>query len=407
MIVFWWGIVMGKKVLFISGCTGLGHITRDLAIAKELRTFSPDLEISWLAEFPASAVLKEFKEDILPESEMFNFGTVPMEVVNKGFEANVIDMSLEWFKAWPKNVESFQKVIEKHHYDLVIGDEAYHIHQGIIDNPGLKTAPFVALYDFVGHEAVTANTMEHGAEYQINQLWMKLLTAPNNLDRILFIGDFDDIHDIPFGFDLPNKRQIAKDHMDFIGYVVPDDIDKYSNKSTAKKLLGYGTEPLVICSIGGTNIGVPILNLCIKSYGMMKKEIPDLKMLLVGGPRVPPQSIEAPNDIEVVGYLPQLYRHMGASDLNVIVCGGTTSIELMALNRPFIYFPIAMHFEQIYNAERCQRYNAGIGMDYKGTTPELLAKMMLENINRRVSYRPIPSDGAKRAAYACYEFLAK
>jgi len=33
--------------------------------------------------------------------------------------------------------------------------------------------------------------------------------------------------------------------------------------------------------------------------------------------------------------------------------------------------------------------------------------MMLENINRRVSYRPIPSDGAKRAAYACYEFLAK
>jgi UDP:flavonoid glycosyltransferase YjiC (YdhE family) len=38
-----------KKILFISGSVGLGHVSRDLAIAAELRRISPDVEVSWLA----------------------------------------------------------------------------------------------------------------------------------------------------------------------------------------------------------------------------------------------------------------------------------------------------------------------------------------------------------------------
>jgi len=48
-----------KKVLFISGSLGLGHASRDLAIARELRRLDPEMGIAWLAAPPASSILKE------------------------------------------------------------------------------------------------------------------------------------------------------------------------------------------------------------------------------------------------------------------------------------------------------------------------------------------------------------
>ena len=42
-----------KKILFISGSAGLGHVTRDLAIANELHKQNPEIELSWLAADPA------------------------------------------------------------------------------------------------------------------------------------------------------------------------------------------------------------------------------------------------------------------------------------------------------------------------------------------------------------------
>jgi predicted glycosyltransferase len=47
----------GKKILFVSGSLGLGHIGRDLEIAKALRKKTTGIDIFWLAEKPASIVI--------------------------------------------------------------------------------------------------------------------------------------------------------------------------------------------------------------------------------------------------------------------------------------------------------------------------------------------------------------
>ena len=47
------------RVLYISGSIGLGHVRRDLAIARELRRLDPEVEISWLAGEPASQIITE------------------------------------------------------------------------------------------------------------------------------------------------------------------------------------------------------------------------------------------------------------------------------------------------------------------------------------------------------------
>ena len=50
-----------RKILFVSGSIGLGHVTRDLAIARELRTPRP-ADVPWLAAAPADRVIREAGE---------------------------------------------------------------------------------------------------------------------------------------------------------------------------------------------------------------------------------------------------------------------------------------------------------------------------------------------------------
>lgn len=61
-------------------------------------------------------------------------------------------------------------------------------------------------------------------------------------------------------------------------------------------------------------------------------------MILVCGPRLSYDSLEAPESVEVKGYVPALYEHFAASDLAIIRGGATSTLELTALNRPFLFF---------------------------------------------------------------------
>ena len=78
-----------KKLLFISGSLGLGHIGRDIEIAKKLREFNPEIQISWLADSPATNVLKQARETLLPEAERLTHGNKELENNAKNHGANL------------------------------------------------------------------------------------------------------------------------------------------------------------------------------------------------------------------------------------------------------------------------------------------------------------------------------
>jgi UDP:flavonoid glycosyltransferase YjiC (YdhE family) len=86
-------------------------------------------------------------------------------------------------------------------------------------------------------------------------------------------------------------------------------------------------------------------------------------------------------------------------DLAVVQGGLTTTMELAAARRPFLYFPLRNHFEQSRHVRhRLERYRAGRAMDYGSSTPEVIAAAMAEEIDRAPAYRPVATDGARRAA---------
>jgi UDP:flavonoid glycosyltransferase YjiC (YdhE family) len=389
-----------RKILFISGSLGLGHITRDIAIGNELRRINPEIEISWLAAHPASLVLRDAGEILLPEADMYANDNVIAEKAAKGAHLNLLKYLSNARRAWATNVEVFERVTSKEHYDVVIGDETYELVVAQLKRPKLRKAPFVMIYDFVAVDAMTKNPVDRLMAYMWNRIWAqdhKLYSTGKNM--ALFVGEPNDIPDRPFGLFLPNRRNHAKAHYNFIGYILNFDPGEYTDRARIRFKLGYGKEPLVICSVGGTSVGKKLLDLCGESYPAIRAKIPDIRMILVCGPRISTGSLNLPQGVEIKQYIPMLYEHFAASDLAIVIGGGTSTLELTALRRPFLYFPIEGHFEQeISVASRLARHKAGEKMLFSQTTPALLAEKVIINLGKKVDYATINTEGARIAA---------
>ena len=129
-------------------------------------------------------------------------------------------------------------------------------------------------------------------------------------------------------------------------------------------------------------------------------------MIAVTGPRIDPASVPVPKGVELRGYVPELYRHLASCDLAVVQGGLTTTMELAAARTPFIYVPLARHFEQqIFVPHRLAQYRAGRRLDYAALDPEYLAEAIVVEMARPVDYRPVETDGAARAAALLAELL--
>lgn len=390
----------GKKVLFISGSIGLGHVTRDLAIANALRKQNPGVEISWIASEPASNVIVDAGEKTIPASKDWANENVVAESVAQANKLNLVTMLSDIRDAWIHNVGVFMEVTAKENFDLVIGDETYEIIVAFKRKPELKTMPFAIIYDFIGSYAMTKNPKDVFGNYYWNYFWSKDFHKPSPfVDMRLFVGELEDIPDTKFGFLLPKRRAWAQEKCTFSGYILPFDPKKYVNKKEIRAKLGYGDDPIIVCSIGGTSIGKEMLKLCGESFPIIKEKIPNARMVLVCGPRLESGTMKVMEGTEIYGYVPNLYEHFAACDLAVVQGGATTTIELTALKKPFLYFPLEDHYEQrIHVRHRLNRHNAGVFMDYSNTTPQSLADAITQNLGKKVDYANIPTDGAQKAA---------
>lgn len=397
-----------KKILYVSGSIGLGHITRDLAIAGQLRSQHPEIELSWLASQSASLLLKEAGEKLLPEAKLYADVNVSAENAARGFGMNVLTYGRKVRRQFSRNVKVLKQIIGKEHFDLVIGDETYELAIAIAMKCISIEIPFVMIYDFLGMDSVTRNPVEKLSVSVSNRIWTwtdrRLFSDRKNL--ALFAGELEDVPDKAFGFLLPNRREHARKYYKFTGHILPFEPAEYADNTRIREKLGYGNEPLVVCSIGGTAIGKDLLELCGRAFPIIRRQIPDLCMVLICGPRLSIDSLEVPDGIEVKGYVPALYKHFAMSDLVIVQGGGTATLELTALRRSFLYFPLVNHSEQqIHVAGRLARHQAGVKMVYSQTTPEILAEKVIANLGKSVNYPPISVQGAQKAAQLISELL--
>jgi predicted glycosyltransferase len=161
-----------------------------------------------------------------------------------------------------------------------------------------------------------------------------------------------------------------------------------------------------LVTVGGSGVGGALLRRVAAAFPAAARRVPGLRMVAVAGPRIDPASVAAPDQVEARGYLPELHRHLAACDLAVVQGGLTTTMELVAARRPFVYVPLEHHFEQqIHVPQRLAQYRAGRRLAYADTDPDRLADAIATEIDRPVDYRPVETDGAARAAAMLAELL--
>jgi pimeloyl-ACP methyl ester carboxylesterase/predicted glycosyltransferase len=398
-----------KRALYISSPIGLGHARRDLAIAQQLRTHHPDLEIDWLAQHPVTAVLDGAGERVHPGSAWLASESAHVETEAGEHDLHCFQAIRRMDEILVNNFMVFHDVVEQTPYDLVIGDEAWDVDYFLHENPELKRFGFAWMTDFVGwlpmssggeHEA--AITTDYNAEMIEQRARFGRVR-----DRSIFVGDSDDIVPDGFGPGLPAIRSWTEDNFDFAGYITGFDPVALGDRAELRARLGYRPDERVcVVTVGGSGVGGSLLHRVLDAAPLARRLVPDLRFLVVTGPRIDPRSLPRRKGTTVRGYVPELFRHLAACDLAVVQGGLTTCMELTANQRPFLYFPLANHFEQNFHvAHRLDRYGAGRRMDYAIADPDAIAHAIADEIGRAVDYQPVATDGAARAAAMLAELV--
>jgi UDP:flavonoid glycosyltransferase YjiC (YdhE family) len=387
---------------------GLGHAVRDLAIAEELHRAAPEVTLTWLAAGAARTAIEEAGGAMHPRAKEFTGLDEAAEGAATGYVLRLEDYGARVMDAWGQHYTLFRELMATEHWDLVIGDETYEIWFPLHDEPAALACPFVMMYDFVGlwRLGLRERLSREHSSFNYRQSTDHLLLR-RSACRVIFIGEEEDISTERFGFAMPRKRRYAACNYAIVGHVLNFDPKFYRDSREAKRRLGYGEEPLVIVTVGGTAVGKALLDLSGAAYHLMLRERPTLRMVFVCGPRLAPESLAIDEGISTLRYVPNLYKHFAAADLVITLGGGTTTTELTALKRPFIYFPLVGHEEQRdHVAARQRRLRAGVELDFRTTGSHELARTALDHLSERVVYPDIDCGGAQKAARVIAELLA-
>jgi hypothetical protein len=297
----------------------------------------------------------------------------------------------------------FDDVVRETPYDLWVGDESWEVDHFLHENPERKIAPYAFLTDVIGFLPVDPDGDSYEAELCADynaEMIEHLARYPSVRDRSLFIGGFAELPDASFGPGLPRIRDWSAQWYRSVPYVVPFDPSAYCRTGALRRGLGYGIGfPLYVAAVGGTAVGRHLLELTAEAFAHVRKEQPDARMLMVTGPRLDPARLPDVEGMDKLGYVPDLFEHLACADVAVVQGGLSTTMELVAARRPFVYFPLQHHWEQQhFVSHRLEHYRAGLRMDYASSTPADLAAAMLLSYGSRPQYRPVPRGGADKAA---------
>ena len=230
-------------------------------------------------------------------------------------------------------------------YDLWIGDEAWELDYFLHENPELKTAAYAWLTDFVGWlpcRAPAAREAALTADYNAEMI-EQIARFPRVRDRAIFVGDAGRRRAATTS--APACRRSATGPARTTTSPATSRASTRPRSPTARRSAPSSAtrpgEQVCLVTVGGSGVGGALLRRVIAGFPRgARRSCPALRMVVVAGPRIDPATLPAADGLEVRAYVHDLYRHLAACDLAVVQGGLTTTMELTANGRPFLYFPL-------------------------------------------------------------------
>ncbi len=365
--------------------------------------------MDWLAQHPVTELLARRGEHVHPASEFLASESQHLEGESGEHDLHAFQAIRRMDEIMVSNFMVFSELTASQHYDLWVGDEAWEVDHFLHENPELKRAPYVWLTDFVGWLPMPDGGAKEAcltAEYNAEMI-EQIARFPRLRDRAVFVGNPEDVVPDSFGPGLPPIRAWVQQHYRFTGYISGYDPPDAEGRAAIRAELGWRSdEKVCLVTVGGSGVGANLLRRAVAAYPAVKRLVPGLRMIVVAGPRIDPATLVSDDGPELRGYVHELFRQLAVCDLAVVQGGLTTTMELTAAGRPFIYVPLRHHFEQNFHVRhRLDRYGAGRCLDYQDTGPDSLAHAIAQELSRSVSCRPVETDGAARAAACLAELI--
>lgn len=167
-----------------------------------------------------------------------------------------------------------------------------------------------------------------------------------------------------------------------IRYVGPIVREVSADRETLRKRFNLSRKTIVV-SVGGTDAGRYLIEKTIEAYKKLKDKL-DADLVVVPGPLLKLPDLP---DYRNLGFVENLHELIYAADLVISLAGRSTMDESIAYGTPGIFIPIKGHFEQEEGAAR---------LGYKPDDILRLEPLIEEKIGRR--NEKVDASGAQKAA---------
>ena len=289
---------------FFSSPIGLGHVTRDIAIANNFENIS----INFVTGSGAAKILKNLDFKVL---DVYN---PPSFIVENGTLKNPAKWLWNYFQYYKDCKKISQKIIQDNKPNLVISDE---------DFASLTVAQKIKIPTVLITDVLETRFTKGLVSFIEKKMNKSMLEIIKKCDIVILPENGDD-----------------QDNIKRVGPIVRQ--TKFSREELRKKF-SFEKKTIVI-SIGGTDVGLFLIEKALESISKINQ---DIEIILVTGPAI---SKEFEN-VRNLGFVDNLHEMIFAADVLISLAGKSTIDEANAYGTPAIFIPIKGHFEQEDNAK--------------------------------------------------------
>ena len=302
--------VFNAMILFFTSPIGLGHASRDIAIAEKLKPVHNEILFA-----SGAGALNLISNNGYSAFNLYK----PMDFyIHSGELKKSIIWLIKYLSYYRKCKVAAKEFLVKHDHLLVSDEDFASIAIG--EKMNRKR---ILITDIT--ETRFTNGIVSVLERRMNKIMQRMIDKctqviipdyGNNSDNLVYVG--------------PIVREVSAD------------------RNTLRKKFGFNKKTIILSSGSSTDAGIHLVTRSLEAYRRLKTK-KDIDLVLVGAPV---EKLTYSSDFCNVGLVNNLHEYIYASDLVISLAGRSTMDESIVYGIPGIFIPIKNHFEQENCAKR-------------------------------------------------------
>ena len=323
------------KILITTCGVGIGHASRDLALAHILETH--DHEVVFASYGAGLHYIRKNKQKTYKLPSM-GFQTKDGELKIEDTIKESKDIPFTFIKTMYKE----SRIIKHIKPDIVIADSDY---SSPITARLLNIPCYIITNDLTF--GFSQNTDARSIKYFEKSIKKFIIEITKGCKTIL-------IPDIPETIEIPPELEKKTQ---YIGPLLHQNIDQLQTKQQLRnRHQQKQDDTIIVVTVGGSDYGkILIDNIC-----QIAPQIKAEKIIIFTGLEIELDTITLPEKTDKViikQFTHNMIEWMKLSDLTITLAGHTTSMELLSIKKPNIMIPLKNHVEQERNIKNMTKYN--------------------------------------------------